>query len=209
MTCIMVQPSYIWILRMPLTLCCGQRALLCGTSSPLRMCPHSVIFYGTTLASKDLLTPSIPNRFTSYHLCWIIYRRRTVYALTKLCNAMERRYLYQQAALTRCDSPDFWSSLLILRLKVSNAADAIKIACDFVSVDNLRHTQRLAAEFRQHRLTTSTGEDVLQFYATLWHAWTVLSKKWVPGENFVSEPGDQVFSPSSLLCDLTIDNLIV
>jgi hypothetical protein len=65
--------------------------------------------------------------------------------------------------------------MLISCFQVSNAADSIKIASDFVSVDNLEHTQGLVAEFRQQRLTTSAGEDVLQFYATLWYAWTYLS----------------------------------
>jgi len=58
--------------------------------------------------------------------------------------------------------------------QVSNAADAIKMACDFISVHNIRQTRQLIPEFRLHRLATGWGDDVLQFYATLWYAWKSL-----------------------------------
>ncbi|KAF7964645.1 hypothetical protein HWV62_4521, partial [Athelia sp. TMB] len=61
--------------------------------------------------------------------------------------------------------------------QVSNAADAIKIAYDFVDVDNLAKTQALASEFRLHRIATGNGDDVLQLYNTLWHAWCSLVEK--------------------------------
>jgi hypothetical protein len=35
---------------------------------------------------------------------------------------------------------------LILCSQVSNAADAIKIACDFLSIDNIAQTQQLVGE---------------------------------------------------------------
>ena len=60
--------------------------------------------------------------------------------------------------------------------QVANLADAIKIAGDFISVLNLQGTQRLVGEFRQQRLSTSQGDDVLQFYLTLWYAWVNLSR---------------------------------
>ncbi|KAF7984188.1 hypothetical protein HWV62_15956 [Athelia sp. TMB] len=61
--------------------------------------------------------------------------------------------------------------------QVSNAADAIKIACDFVDVDNLAETQGLVSEFRLQRIATGSGDDVLQLYNTLWHAWCSLMEK--------------------------------
>lgn len=62
-------------------------------------------------------------------------------------------------------------------VQVSNATDAIKIALDFVDFDSLARTRDLVAEFRQHRLATRSGDDVLQFYNLLWHAWCSLSEQ--------------------------------
>jgi hypothetical protein len=69
---------------------------------------------------------------------------------------------------------------LILYLQVSNVTDAIKIACDFVSLDNITMTQQLVGELRHQRLSTSWGDDVLQFYETLWYAWGSLSRPTYP-----------------------------
>jgi hypothetical protein len=60
--------------------------------------------------------------------------------------------------------------------QVANMADAIKIACDFCSMANIRRTQRVAAELRQQRLADSAGDDVLQLYLTLWYTWLSLSR---------------------------------
>jgi len=61
--------------------------------------------------------------------------------------------------------------------QVSNAVDAIKIACDFISIENLAATYRLVGEFREHRLSQRTGDDVLQLFVTLWFAWMWLSRQ--------------------------------
>ncbi|KAF7977001.1 hypothetical protein HWV62_4930 [Athelia sp. TMB] len=61
--------------------------------------------------------------------------------------------------------------------QVSNACDAIKIALDFVDVDSLDRTVQLAREFRQHRLATGQGDDVLQVKTLLWHAWNSLCEQ--------------------------------
>lgn len=50
---------------------------------------------------------------------------------------------------------------------------------------HLPATQKLAQEFRAHRLASGFGEDVLQFYNLANHAWTFLSKEY---EYFTSEP---------------------
>lgn len=60
---------------------------------------------------------------------------------------------------------------------MSNVSDSIKIACDFLDAANLAETRNLAADFRLHRIATKTGDDVLQFYNTLWHCWCSLSEK--------------------------------
>jgi len=52
--------------------------------------------------------------------------------------------------------------------------DAIKIACDHVSVQHLDQIEQLVAEFREQRLASGHGEDVLQFYTMLWYAWLSL-----------------------------------
>jgi hypothetical protein len=59
---------------------------------------------------------------------------------------------------------------------VSNRADSIKIACDFVSLNNLMETLKLFDEFREHRLSTGVGDDVLQLFNMLWYAWVSLSQ---------------------------------
>jgi hypothetical protein len=59
---------------------------------------------------------------------------------------------------------------------VTNLSDAIKIASDFVSMDNLHRTHYLVGEFRKQRLATSWGDDVLAFYSTLWYAWISVSR---------------------------------
>jgi hypothetical protein len=62
-------------------------------------------------------------------------------------------------------------------VQVANYADAIKIACDFMSVDNLKRTERVAGELRRQRLAVLYGDDVLAFYLTLWYTWEALSPR--------------------------------
>jgi hypothetical protein len=65
--------------------------------------------------------------------------------------------------------------LISVKCQVSNQTDAMKIACDFISIDNVTETQRVHEELRRHRLATGAGEDVLQLYASVWHAWKSLT----------------------------------
>ena len=65
-------------------------------------------------------------------------------------------------------------------LQVANCADAIKIATDFVSVENLAQTVHVMNGYRTHRLVMKSaedvlGDDVLQLRTTLWYAWCHLS----------------------------------
>jgi len=55
--------------------------------------------------------------------------------------------------------------------QVGNKSDAIKIACDFISLQNLAETCHVASELREHRLTSQWGEDILALYDTLYHAY--------------------------------------
>jgi hypothetical protein len=43
-------------------------------------------------------------------------------------------------------------------------------------MDNLMETVRLFDEFREHRLATGEGDDVLQLFNMLWYAWKSLSR---------------------------------
>lgn len=61
----------------------------------------------------------------------------------------------------------------------------MKIACDFMSIENLDATIQVSKELRQHRLSAG-GEDVLQLYLTLWHAWKHLNSRICPVEKSVS-----------------------
>jgi hypothetical protein len=59
---------------------------------------------------------------------------------------------------------------------VSSQADSIKIACDYVSMDNLMETVRLFDEFREHHLATGESDDVLQLFNMPWYACKSLSR---------------------------------
>ncbi|KZP02194.1 hypothetical protein FIBSPDRAFT_906066, partial [Athelia psychrophila] len=61
---------------------------------------------------------------------------------------------------------------------VSNKADAIKIASDFICAANLSATVNVSRELRRHRLANGkeSGEDVLQITTTLYHAWNALEE---------------------------------
>jgi hypothetical protein len=57
---------------------------------------------------------------------------------------------------------------------VCNLADAIKIMCDFISIENLQRTCQLVGEFHLQCLQTDWGQDVLQFFTTLLFAFMAL-----------------------------------
>ena len=57
---------------------------------------------------------------------------------------------------------------------MANKSDAIKIACDYISLQNLSITHQLVSESREYRLTSQTGEDVLSLYDTLYHMYCSL-----------------------------------
>src|SRR6266849_3528046 len=70
---------------------------------------------------------------------------------------------------------DAWCSHK-LRAQVANKSDAIKIACDFVSMQNLTVTERLVHSFRQHRLAVKWGDDLLVLHSTLYYLYISLPK---------------------------------
>lgn len=53
-----------------------------------------------------------------------------------------------------------------------NLSDCIKIAADFVSLENVSRCQTLTEEFRRENVADEWKEDILQLKAMLWHAWT-------------------------------------
>jgi hypothetical protein len=60
---------------------------------------------------------------------------------------------------------------------VANRADCIKVASDYMSIDNLKRTEALVGKLRRQRLASAYGDDVLAFYVTLWYAWQSLSEQ--------------------------------
>ena len=50
---------------------------------------------------------------------------------------------------------------------MANKSDAINIACDYISLQNLSITHQLISEFHEYRLMSQTGEDVLSLYDNL------------------------------------------
>jgi hypothetical protein len=58
--------------------------------------------------------------------------------------------------------------------QMANRADCIKVASDYMSIDNLRQTEAVVGELRRQHLASAYGDDVLTlntFYVTLWYAW--------------------------------------
>ena len=51
--------------------------------------------------------------------------------------------------------------------------NGIKIACDFMSIENLDATVQVRKTLHKHHLSQgdAKGDDVLQLYLTLWYAW--------------------------------------
>ncbi|CAL1701506.1 unnamed protein product [Somion occarium] len=54
---------------------------------------------------------------------------------------------------------------------VCNLADSIKVACDFVSPENIGRCEMLTREFREQNQSMAWKEDVLQLRSMMWFAW--------------------------------------
>ena len=63
----------------------------------------------------------------------------------------------------------------MILIQVANCADSIKVACDFMSIDNMKITEHIRGELHRQCLATGFGDDVLAFYMTLWYGWEALS----------------------------------
>lgn len=50
----------------------------------------------------------------------------------------------------------------------------MKVACDFISLENLARTECIASELRLQRLIFQ-GDDVLQLHTVLWYAWRAVT----------------------------------
>ncbi|KAI0751497.1 hypothetical protein C8Q80DRAFT_1309487 [Daedaleopsis nitida] len=55
--------------------------------------------------------------------------------------------------------------------QVCNLADCIKVACDFVSPENIERCENLTSEFREQNQSMAWKEDVLQLRTMMWFAW--------------------------------------
>ena len=64
----------------------------------------------------------------------------------------------------------------VIKAYISNITSTIKIACDFISIEHLSTTIGLVSTFHQHRISKQSGDDVLQVYTTLLHAWFSLAR---------------------------------
>ena len=58
-----------------------------------------------------------------------------------------------------------------------NLADCIKVACDFVSPENIQRCAQLTQEFRKLNFSYHWKEDVLQLRTMMWFAWESCSRK--------------------------------
>lgn len=59
-------------------------------------------------------------------------------------------------------------------MQVCNVRNAVKVACDFLSIENLARTHHIASELRLQRLV-SQGDDILQLHTALWYAWCTVT----------------------------------
>ena len=60
---------------------------------------------------------------------------------------------------------------LFCATQVCNLADCIKVACDFVSPENIERCEILTREFREQNQSMAWKEDVLQLRTMMWFAW--------------------------------------
>ncbi len=88
---------------------------------------------------------------------------------------------------------------------MSNAVACIKIACDFVSMENLKYTLQVASELHLERLCSSTGQDVLQLFTTLYYAFVAL-RTIQPSSPFTAHaiPNNNVDHSSPMAIDLDL-----
>ncbi|KAI0091874.1 hypothetical protein BDY19DRAFT_927217 [Irpex rosettiformis] len=61
--------------------------------------------------------------------------------------------------------------------QVCNLADCIKVACDFVSPENINRCEILTKEFREQNQSMAWKEDVLQLRTMMWFAWLSCSRQ--------------------------------
>ncbi|KAI0754544.1 hypothetical protein C8Q80DRAFT_1297762 [Daedaleopsis nitida] len=120
---------------------------------------------------------------------WHIFPADSVDALSVFLQEIEREY----AAEDPIHSQRFYlSDVLLVRLvlqhNVRNLQNAMKIACDFVSVHNLKRTMSLVTSQRRHRLRSQGPDDLLHVQSLLWYTWLSasvhsgrsVSKNWHP-----------------------------
>ena len=67
--------------------------------------------------------------------------------------------------------------------QVRNVQNTVKVACDFLSIENLAKTLHVASELRLQRLV-SEGDDVLQLHTVLWYAWCAMASASAKGKGY-------------------------
>ena len=84
---------------------------------------------------------------------------------------------------------------LFCATQVCNLADCIKVACDFVSPENISRCETLTKEFREQNQSMAWKEDVLQLRTMMWFAWVscIREEKRLHGN---SEQGDSQVAES-------------
>lgn len=65
---------------------------------------------------------------------------------------------------------------MTIQFKVVNYSDCIKVACDFVSPQNVNRCFLLTRQFREQNRMQTWKEDVLQVSAMLWFSWLNLTR---------------------------------
>ena len=71
----------------------------------------------------------------------------------------------------RCHFDDVISCAQTTRIQVSNQANCIKVACDFISPESIAFCHQLSDEFRNQRLVRRWPPDVIPFTHMVYYTW--------------------------------------
>jgi hypothetical protein len=131
-------------------------------------------FFGRkTLIFTPPSIPSIHSIISSIVILGRSYTKPKGSLAGEWSNDLVKRSSYRRAVLIKCVCSVHLSGSRTHRSlhQVSNSADCIKVAVDFVSTENVHRCFKLTKEFRELNLAKAWKDDVLQLRNMLWFAW--------------------------------------
>ncbi|KAF8509415.1 Clavaminate synthase-like protein [Hysterangium stoloniferum] len=108
------------------------------------------------------------------------YTNDPIHSQTFYLDIHSRKVLYDEFGVSSCRLYQRPGEAVFIPAgcahQVVNLADCIKVACDFVSPENVDRCSALTREFRDQNQLQTWKEDVLQLSAMLWFCWLNLCK---------------------------------